>query len=326
MTTILLTGSAGFIGSRTAELLLDAGHSVVGVDNLNSAYDVRLKEWRLSRLSSREGFSFVRGDVTDPTTMKSVFAKHRFDAVLNLAARAGVRQSIADPRLYCQTNVDGAISLFEACRHHDVKKIVQASTSSLYGADTPRPFREDAATSRPLSPYAASKKAAETLAFTYHHLYGLDFTIPRYFTVYGPAGRPEMSIFRFVRWIAEGEPLLLQGTGAQERDFTFVEDIARGTIAAMTPLGYEIINLGSDAPTPLSTVISKLERLIGKTATFDRQAMHRADVQATWADISKAKKLLDWKPQVDLDTGLRATVDWYMGNRDFAQTLRIDRE
>jgi UDP-glucuronate 4-epimerase len=195
-----------------------------------------------------------------------------------------------------------------------------ASTSSLYG-NNERPFREEMPTDRPLSPYAASKKGAETLCYTYHHLYGLDITVLRYFTVYGPAGRPDMSIFRFIRWIAEGEPIQVFGDGLQERDFTYVDDIARGTIAALKPLGYEIINLGGDRPVSLQWIIETLERLLGKQAVWQTQPMHPADVKATWADITKARTLLGWEPQVSVEEGLHRSVEWYLANRDWAKEV-----
>jgi nucleoside-diphosphate-sugar epimerase len=213
------------------------------------------------------------------------------------------------------------------CRQFGVKKFVLASTSSLYGKLNPIPYREDADTNCPLSPYAASKKAAETLAYTYHYLHGLDVSIVRYFTVYGPAGRPDMSVFRFIRRIAEGEPIVVFGDGSQSRDFTYVDDIARGTIAAMRPLGYEIINLGGDRPTKLSAVIDQVAKLLGKTPQIERRPAHPADVLATWANIAKAGQLLDWKPQVPIEEGLGRAVAWYRENRPLAFPLEMrDRE
>jgi nucleoside-diphosphate-sugar epimerase len=243
--------------------------------------------------------------------------------VVNLAARAGVRPSVTNPWAYYQANCTGTLNLLEMCRRTGVRKIVLASTSSLYGKDNAIPFREDADTNRPLSPYAASKKAAETLAFSYHHLHGLDVSIPRYFTVYGPAGRPDMSVFRFIRRIAEGEPIVVMGDGTQSRDFTFIDDIARGTIAAIRPLGYEVINLGGDQPVRLDAVIDQIAKLTGGKLKIDRRPLHPADVPATWADVSKADRLLGWRPQVGIDEGLRRSVDWYFANRDFARSLEL---
>ncbi len=318
---IFLTGCAGFIGAKTAELLLEQGSEVIGVDNLNDAYDPKLKRWRLEQLLKYPHFKFQQVDISHWETTRAVFEAHLpYDAVINLAARAGVRQSVENPWVYISTNTTGALNLLELSRLHGVKKYVLASTSSLYG-NNERPFREDQPTDRPLSPYAASKKGAETLCHTYHHLYGLDITVLRYFTVYGPAGRPDMSIFRFVRWIAEGEPLQLFGDGLQERDFTYVDDIARGTVAGLKPLGYEIINLGGDRPVSLMWIIEQLEALIGKKAHWVQKPMHPADVKATWADITKARTLLGWEPQISLEEGLKRTVEWYFQNRDWAKEV-----
>ena len=258
MPTYLVTGAAGFIASRVSERLAAAGHRVIGLDNLNDAYDPRLKQWRLERLMRLPNFVFHRLDVSDAASMERVFNGEECEAVINLAARAGVRQSVETPGVYLETNATGTLNLLECCRRHGVKKFLLASTSSLYGAHNPMPYREDADTNRPLSPYAASKKAAEALCYSYHHLHGIDVTVVRYFTVYGPAGRPDMSAFRFVQWISEDRPVVVYGDGSQSRDFTYVDDIARGTIAALKPLGFEVINLGSDRPVVLMDAIRKL--------------------------------------------------------------------
>ncbi|NIN70986.1 MAG: NAD-dependent epimerase/dehydratase family protein [Gemmatimonadetes bacterium] len=327
MAHYLVTGAAGFIAAKVAELLLDAGHTVVGIDNMNDAYDVRLKEWRLAQLEPRGGFTFSRLDICDKDGLADLFrsnhenGKGGFAAVINLAARAGVRQSVENPWIYLETNATGSLNLLELCRQFEVEKFVLASTSSLYGARNPRPYREDADTNGPLSPYAASKKAAEAMCYTYHYLYGLDISVVRYFTVYGPAGRPDMSLFRFVQWIHEGHPVTVFGDGTQERDFTYVDDIARGTIAALEPVGYEVINLGSDQPVVLNDAIALVERLAGATAEIERQPRHPADVQATWADIGKARRILNWQPTVSFDEGVGRLVDWYHANRDWARDV-----
>ena len=326
---ILVTGCAGFIGWKVSELLLQAGHTVLGIDNLNNAYDARLKRWRLEQIEAHSKFSFHQLDITDRPALRHLFDSQsenrnsKFRAVINLAARAGVRQSVEDPWVYYETNVTGTLNLLELCRELKVEKFLLASTSSLYGAHNTRPFREDANTDGPLSPYAASKKAAEALCYTYHYLHGLDVTVLRYFTVYGPAGRPDMSIFRFIRWIAEGDPVIVYGDGTQERDFTYVDDIARGTILGLKPLGYEVINLGSDQPAPLKTVIAHLEDILGKPARIERKPIHPADVPATWADISRAKRSLGWTPQTTLEQGLRAAVAWYHANRHWARDIEL---
>ena len=322
--TVVLTGCAGFIGCKVAELLLHAGHLVVGIDNLNDAYDVRLKQRRLEQILHHPSFQFHQLDISDRAALSAPFeaacGPHGRGpvAVINLAARAGVRQSVEDPWVYYDTNVTGTLNLLDLCRTLGINKFILSSTSSLYGQSNQLPYREDANTDAPLSPYAASKKAAETLCYTYHYLYGIDVTVFRYFTVYGPSGRPDMSLFRFVQWISEEHQVLVYGDGQQSRDFTFVDDIARGTIAGLKPLGYEVINLGSDAPVVLMDAIRLIEALIGKKAVIVNTARHPADVSATWADISKARRLLDWQPHSTFQDGVGALVRWYQANREWA--------
>jgi len=322
---VLVTGCVGFIGWKVCEFLLQDGHSVIGVDNLNDAYDVRLKHWRLGQIKDHPNFTFHRDDICDRESLCSLFEEtaegSSWSAIINLAARAGVRQSVENPWVYYETNVTGTLNLLELCREFGVKKFVQASTSSLYGARNPRPFREDADTDGPLSPYAASKKAAETLCYTYHYLYGLDVTVLRYFTVYGPAGRPDMSLFRFVQWISEGRPVIMYGDGQQSRDFTYVDDIARGPIAALRPLGYEVINLGSDEPIVIMDAIRLVEELVGKKAAIEYRPRHLADMLATWADINKAWQLLGWRPQFTFREGVARLVGWYQENREWAKDI-----
>jgi nucleoside-diphosphate-sugar epimerase len=336
MARYLVTGAAGFIGSQVARVLLQSGHEVVGLDSFNEAYDPRLKRYRAGELARQAGFKLHEAELTDRRRLDAVFAEGGgrprnhlppFAGVLNLAARAGVRPSVEDPWAYVEANVTGTLNLLDACRRFGVGKFVLASTSSLYGAHNPVPYREDAGTDRPLSPYAASKKAAETMAYAYHHLHALDVSVLRYFTVYGPAGRPDMSVFRFIRRIAEGEPLVLYGDGGQERDFTYVDDIARGTVAALAPLGYEVINLGGDRPVKLVEIIERLEQLLGRAARIDRRPAHPADVPATWADITKARLLLGWSPQIPLEEGLARCVAWYQSEHALAQSIELfDRD
>ncbi len=320
---ILLTGAAGFIGWRTAELLLDGGHTVVGVDNFNDYYDVRLKKWRAVQLDGRPGYTSVDLDIEDRAGVEALFEGQRFDAVVNLAARAGVRASIENPYVYFTTNVTGSLNLLECMRLHGVGKLVLASTSSLY-AGLPMPFTEDLPVNTPISPYAASKKAAEVLAYTYRHLYEIDVSVVRYFTVYGPACRPDMSILRFIRWIDDGRPLTLYGDGTQTRDFTYVDDIASGTVAALKPVGYEIINLGGGRePVSINTMIRTFEELLGKKAVIDRQPFHSADMQHTSADITKARRLLGWEPRISAADGFAKTVAWYQEHRDWVRVLNL---
>jgi len=321
--SILLTGCAGFIGWETGKRLLGQGRRVVGVDNLNDYYDVRLKEHRVENLEGHENFQFYRGDIEDLKTLDRIFGENTISAVVNLAARAGVRYSIENPHVYVSTNTEGTLNLLELMRKHGVKKIVLASTSSLY-AGQKMPFSEELPVNTPISPYAASKKAAEVMIYSYHYLFGIDASVLRYFTVYGPAGRPDMSVFRFIKWIDEGQELILYGDGSQSRDFTFVSDIAEGTIRALRPVGFEIINLGNSHPHDLTEMISLIERFLGKKARIKQMDFQKTDMMATWADIGKAKRLLGWEPEVALEEGLRRTVEWYLSNRGWLKDIEID--
>ena len=319
---IIVTGCSGFIASRVCTMLLDAGEEVYGVDNMNDAYAPELKKWRLEQLIDRPQFKFLEADISKPEIQDIEFNETP-KALLNLAARAGVRQSVENPWVFYESNCIGTLNMLELCRKLSIPKFVLSSTSSLYGAHKISPFSEDLSTDKPLSPYAASKKAAESLSFSYHHLYDIDITILRYFTVYGPAGRPDMSIFRFARWITEGHSLSVTGAGIQERDFTYVDDVAEGTILAMKPLGYEIINLGSDNPISINQAISKLENTIGKKADIVFEPTHPADIFATWADIDKARKILGWQPSTSFDSGIENVVNWYNSQRSWASTIEL---
>ena len=323
MADYLVTGAAGFIGAHVAEMLVEQGHTVVGVDNLNDAYDVRMKEHRLRKLQALPGFEFVRQDISDRailTPHSSLLTPH-FDAVINLAARAGVRASVENPWAFVETNVLGTLNLLELCRQRGIGKFILASTSSIYGANAPLPTPESADSDHPLQPYAASKKSAEVLCHSYHSLYGLDVSVVRYFTVYGPAGRPDMSMFRFAKWITEEQPLHLYGDGEQSRGFTYVDDIARGTLAALKPLGYEIVNLGGHEVITMNGLIEMLEEIIGKQARIERHPANLADMLTNWADVGKARRLLGWQPQVGLREGVQRLVDWYRAERSWAKEV-----
>ncbi len=324
MRIVLLTGVAGFIASKTAEFFLEKGVKVIGVDNINDYYDIQLKNYRLTELSKNKDFVFYKGDIEDKQFLQKLFQKYNFDSVVNLAARAGVRYSMINPYVYMTTNAIGTLNLLELMREFDVKKIVLASTSSLY-AGQPMPFTEDLAVNEPISPYAASKKAAELMCHSYKHLYNMDVSIVRYFTVFGPAGRPDMSIFRFIKWVDEGTPIEMFGDGTQTRDFTYVDDIARGTIlASEKQLGYEIINLGGgQEPISMNKVILMIEDMLGKKAIVINKDFHKADLLETSANISKAERILGWKPEISFKTGLQSTVDWYKENKSWLTSVAL---
>jgi len=326
MANYLVTGAAGFIGARVAELLLDAGHTVIGVDNLNDAYDTRMKQWRLKRLLLSSRFHFDRLDIGKREEIERISDLEarisiKIDAVINLAARAGVRQSVLDPWVYFETNLTGTLNLLELCRQQGIPKFILASTSSIYGNDAPLPTPEEASSDFPLQPYAASKKGAEALCHAYHYLYGIDVTVFRYFTVYGPAGRPDMSMFRFTQWIYEDLPLHLNGDGEQSRGFTYVDDIAHGTILGLQPLGYQIINLGGHESIKIIDLIRLLEDQIGKKARIERHPPIAADMLASWADVQKAGRLLGWEPQVALSQGVARLVEWYAQEREWTSQI-----
>lgn len=309
---ILVPGCAGFIGSKVAELLLKQGYEVLGLDNLNNYYNLNLKKWRLATLRSFPLFSFNKKDITKHADLCKIFAQFAPQAVINLAARAGIRASIENPWYYLEANLKGTLNLLECCREFKVKKFVMASTSSLYALNR-TPFAESDDSSRPLSPYGATKKGAEALAYTYYHLYGIDVAIPRYFTVYGPAGRPDMSVYAFSEALLQGRTIRVFGNGQQKRDFTYVDDIAEGTVKALDLAGYHIFNLGNDNPIKIIRLIRLLEKYFGQKARIDFLPGHPADVPATWADISLSKDLLRWQPKVSIEEGLKRTVDWFKG-------------
>ena len=325
MKTILLTGAAGFIGSKTAELLAKKKNiKVIGVDNMNDYYDVRIKTHRLNRIKKFDNFHFHKLDIENRTSLKRIFNKYKFDSVVNLAARAGVRYSMINPYVYLSTNTEGTLNLLELCKDFDIRKFVLASTSSLY-AGQKMPFTEKLAVNTPISSYAASKKGAEVMAYTYSFLYDIDITVVRYFTVYGPCGRPDMCVFRFIKWIDEGKPIELFGDGSQSRDFTYVDDIAKGTIKAMKRVGgFEVVNLGGgNKPYKLSYMIKLIEQYLGKKAQYKRFPFPKTDIKATWADISKAKKLLKWQPKVELEDGIKNCVEWYLDNKKWVKDIKL---
>src|SRR5512139_3008180 len=303
MANYLVTGAAGFIGARTSEFLIAQGHAVTGVDNMNDAYDVRMKEYRLQHMQTFPGFTFHKLDISNRDSVFSALSTP-FDGLINLAARASVRASVENPWAFVETNVIGTLNMLELCRRNGIRKFILASTSSIYGADPPYPTPESVPSDKPLQPYAASKKGAEALVHSYHHLHGIDVSILRYFTVYGPAGRPDLAIFRFVQWVSEGRPVRVNGDGEQSRGFTYIDDIARGTIQALKPLGHEIINLGGHETITINNLVKLVEEVTGKPAQVSHGPANPADMLANWANVEKAGQLLGWEPQVGLREGI----------------------
>ncbi len=322
MASYLLTGAAGFIGACLADFLLREGHAVYGLDNLSPAYDLRMKHYRLKSLQEKPNFHFIQDDITDKAVLERLDAcMPPVDALINLAAVAGVRASMKDPWSYLYTNTLGALNMLEYGARKGVKKFILASTSSLYGDEGTPPHAESAPSDHPLAPYAASKKGAEAFAYAYHHLYGLDVSVLRYFTVYGPAGRPDMVMFRFCQWIAEGRPVYVTGDGEQSRGFTYVDDIARGTMLALEPVGYDVFNLGGHEVITINRLIGMLEERLGRKADVRYIPTHPADVFSNVADVSKARARLGWEPQVGLEEGLSRLVEWYLRERAWAKDV-----
>jgi UDP-glucuronate 4-epimerase len=313
---ILVTGAAGFIGSHTAATLLARGDTVVGLDNLNDYYEPARKHANLAEVErsapTSSSFTFVKGDIRDRDLLGRLFTEYRFDAVAHLAAMAGVRVSMEDPHLYYDVNLIGTLNLLDAARDHKVGNFVFASTSSVYGATEQVPFIETDICDRPLAPYPASKRAAEMLGFSYHHLYDLNFTAVRFFTVYGPRGRPDMMAYKVLDNIFFGQEVPLYNNGQMYRDWTYVEDIVSGIIGALDrPLGYEVINLGRGEPILLADFVRYIEELAGREAKLVSTPMVSADISYTYADIDKARNLIGYQPQTSVKEGVARFWQWY---------------
>lgn len=309
---VFLTGAAGFIGSHTAEALLKRGDTVLGVDDLNDYYDVAQKESNLERLKAHAGFTFVKEDIRSEG-MEKLMGDFKPDVLVHLAARAGVRPSIQDPELYYDVNLRGTVNLLEACRKTGVGRLVFASSSSVYGAQEKVPFSESDSTENPLSPYAATKRAGENIIYSYSKNYGIKSTCLRFFTVYGPAGRPDMAPFLFTKKIHEEQTVPRFGDGTTARDYTYVADIVSGIVAAVDkPFDYEIFNLGHNEPVPLHTLISTIEELLGKKAVIEELPEQPGDVPVTYADISKAQQMLGYSPKTSLKEGMGDFINWYL--------------
>jgi UDP-glucuronate 4-epimerase len=329
---ILLTGAAGFIGSTTTHRLLARGDEVVGLDNLNDYYSVQLKRDRLARLEGKPGFRFVHLDVADRDSMARLFAAERFDRVIHLAAQAGVRYSLQNPQAYVDANVVGFMNILEGCRHHAVQHLVYASSSSVYGGNTKMPFSEHDSVDHPVSMYAATKKANELMAHTYSHLFGLPTTGLRFFTVYGPWGRPDMALFLFTKAILEGRPIDVFNHGNMQRDFTYVDDIVEGVIRVLDRVAtpdpdyrpdtpdpgtsnapYRVFNIGNHQPVPLLDFIAAIEDALGLKAEKNLLPLQDGDVPATYADVEALTAWTGFAPKTDIRTGIGRFVDWYRG-------------
>jgi UDP-glucuronate 4-epimerase len=330
MTPILVTGAAGFIGYHLAARLLDHGRPVIGLDNLNTYYSVELKKARLKQLEGKPGFSFVHLDLADGGGLRTLFEKHRFELVFNLAAQAGVRHSLTHPQDYVSANLEGFVNILESCRHFQTKHLVYASSSSVYGAGTRMPFSVHQNVDHPLSVYAASKKANELLAHSYSHLFRIPTTGVRFFTVYGPWGRPDMMMFLFAKAILAGEPINVFNNGNMQRDFTYVDDIVESLVrlgdrpAAPNPswdgdapdpssslAPYRIYNIGNHTPVKLMDVIEILERELGRKAIRNLLPMQPGDVPATWADVEDLARDVGFAPKTPIETGIKRFVAWF---------------
>ena len=327
---ILVTGAAGFIGSQTAKALLDRGDEVIGLDNMNTYYDVRLKEARLARLEGRNGFRFVKADIADRDAMQTLFAAERFDRVINLAAQAGVRYSLENPHAYIDANIQGFLNILEGCRHNAVEHCVFASSSSVYGANTTMPFRTEDPVDHPLSLYAATKKANELMAHTYASLYQTPMTGLRFFTVYGPWGRPDMALFIFTKKILAGEPIDVFSAGRHARDFTYVDDIVEGVVRTMDQIAapdpnwssdkpspasssapYRLFNIGNNAPVELEYFISLIEKETGRAAKRNLLPAQPGDVPKTYANVDALTAAVGFKPSTTIEDGVHRFVKWY---------------
>lgn len=312
MKKVIITGVAGFIGSHLAETLLGRGDQVLGIDNFNTYYDPARKQANLANALQNRRFSLETVDICQDGALESALATFQPDVVVHLAARAGVRPSLENPIAYHETNVIGFQRLIDACLKHPPSHIVAASSSSVYGGLTDVPFSEDLDVSRPVSPYAATKRMNELMGHVYHHTHGLQFTFLRFFTVYGPRQRPDMAIHRFVRLAEEGKPLPFFGDGSTRRDYTYIDDIIAGVVATVdTPFPYEIFNLGEQHTTSLSELVALIEKHTGRTVTLDRQPLQTGDVTITYADISRARDLVGYAPQHTMDEGIARFVQWY---------------
>lgn len=313
---VLVTGGAGFIGSHVCERLLAAGHAVWAFDDLNDFYDPQIKRRNLQEIQSlAKPFEFVQGDLTNVAALDRLFVAAKLDQVIHLAARAGVRPSLREPALYQRVNVEGTVNVLESARRHNVQKVIMASSSSVYGVNAKVPFAESDPIFSAISPYAASKLACEALGHVYHHVYGMDVVMLRFFTAYGPRQRPDLAIHKFARLLHAGRPIPVFGDGNSARDYTYITDIVDGVLACtQKEFGYEIFNLGESRTVTLNRLVELLEAALGRKAVLDRQPPQPGDVPITFADISKARARLGYNPGVSIEQGLPRFVDWFLKN------------
>ncbi|MBU1033807.1 SDR family NAD(P)-dependent oxidoreductase [Patescibacteria group bacterium] len=316
MATILVTGVAGFIGSSVARALLEKGNSVIGIDEVNDYYNQEWKKANLAKLKENNNFSFFKLDIRNLDNLRKDLSKYKIDAIVHLAARAGVRPSIADPLLYEEVNIRGTINLLKIAKENQIKQFVFASSSSVYGNQSKVPFSETDPVNEPISPYAASKKAGEMFCHTYAHLYDINCICLRFFTVYGPNGRPDMAPYMFTKAILEGKTIKKFGDGQTRRDYTYIDDIVSGVVAAINlDRKFEIINLGNSNPITLNEFIDTLEKITGKKMQIEQLPMQPGDVDQTFADVAKAKKLLGYEAKTSFEEGMKKFVEWYKANR-----------
>lgn len=314
----LVTGGAGFIGSHLVERLLENGYDISCLDNFNDYYDPRIKEKNIQKSLSHKNFQLIRADILDEKLLKKLFEQNKFDGIIHLAARAGVRSSLLQPKLYHEVNIRGTLNLLELAKEHNIKKVIMASSSSVYGNNKKVPFSESDSVDNPISPYAATKKACELIAYTYASLYNISITCLRFFTVFGPRQRPDMAIYKFTKLIVGGQKIPVFGDGKMKRDFTYFSDIIDGIVRSIERCnGYNIYNLGESNVIELMDLVGLIEKYLGKKAKIKWLPVQPGDVKITYADITKAKRELDYDPQVNVEDGIKKFVEWFKKNKKY---------
>ena len=322
MNKILITGAVGFIGFHTTKRLLEQGLQILGVDNIDNSYDITLKEYRLSILRSYNNFTFYKQDIANINKLKKIFSQNKIDKIIHLAGKAGVRKSLEEPQEYINSNILGTLNLLELTKEYKISNFINASSSSVYG-ENEIPFIENNCINKISSPYGVSKRAAELLTYTYHLNYNLNIINLRFFTVYGPVGRPDMSIFKFIKLIDDNKPIHIFGTGEQTRSFTFIDDIVNGIIKALELIDFEIINLGNNKRYSVNHLINTIEKELKKKAKLIYKEINKLDMADTLPDIQKAKKILNWVPEIDLNDGITKTVEWHIKNKKLVRKINL---